>query len=100
MIVKYAAGLSISQNLFWSHASVEATIHSHDGSHSQILVSHVLLSLPLCYFCLSLHDYQCRLPIRVVSWAAQAATVVQPVHRHGEMLRLIHRRLYCLNIPQ
>ena len=49
-------------DLFRRHAFAEATILSHDGLHSQILVSHVLLSLPLCYFCVSLRDYQCRQP--------------------------------------
>ena len=47
----------------------------------------------------SLRDYPCRRPARVVSWAAQAATVVPPVRRHGKMLRLINRREFCLNIP-
>ena len=46
----------------------------------------------------SLRDYPCHRPVRVVSLAAQAAAVVQPVRRHGEMLRLISRRQFCLNI--
>ena len=47
----------------------------------------------------SLRDYPCHRPVRVVSSAAQAAAVVPPVRRHGEMLRLINRRQFCLNIP-
>ena len=38
-------------DLFSRHAFAEATIHSHDGLHRQILISHVLLSLLLCYLC-------------------------------------------------
>ena len=44
---------------------------------------------------MSLRDYPCHRPVRVVSSAAQAAAVVPPVCRHGEMLRLINRRQYC-----
>ena len=50
-------------------------------------------------FVVSLRDYPCRRPVRVVSSAAQAAAVVPPVRRHGEMLRLINRRQYCLIRP-
>ena len=74
-------------------------IHSHDGLHRQILVSHVVLSLVHAIFSVvSLRDYPCHQPVQVVSSAAQAAAVVPPVRRHGEMLRLINRRQSCLNI--
>ena len=83
-------------DLFSRHAFVEATIHSHDGLHRQIRVC----CLFFCAICVvSLRDYPCHRPVRVVSSAAQAAAVVPPVRRHGEMLRLINRRQFCLNIP-
>ena len=47
-----------TSDLFSRHAFGEAMIHSHDGLHRQILVSHVVLSLVHAIFSVvSLSDY-------------------------------------------
>ena len=85
---KYSAGLSICG----------ATIHSHDGNIWLTLPNPCISCVSCSFFCaifvVSLRDYQCRRPARVVS---SAAVVVATVLQHGEMLRLINRRQNCLN---
>ena len=77
MIAKYAAGLSISQI-----CSRDMPLWRQRFIH---MMAYIAKSLHLMFMCLffcaicvvSLRDYPCRRPVRVVSSAAQAAAVVR-----------------------
>ena len=96
MIAKYAAGLSIPQI-----CSLDMPLGRQWFIHMMAYIAKSLCLMLCCLFfyaisVVSLCDYQCHRPVRVISSAAQAA-VVQQVCRHGEMLRLINRKQSCLN---
>ena len=88
MIAKYAAGLSIPQI-----CSLDMPLGRQWFIHMMAYIAKSLCLMLCCLFfyaisVVSLRDYQCHRPVRVISSAAQAAAVVPPVCRHGEMLRL------------
>ena len=94
--MKFAAGLSTSQICSESTSDC-VPLQGQQFIHMMPYIAKSLCRMFCCVlflalFVVSLCDYQCHLPSRVVSSAAQAAAIVPPVRRHGEMLRLINRR--------
>ena len=97
--MKFAAGLSTSQVCSCGMPLWDNNSFTWWPTSPKSCVSSLSCVLFLALFVVSLRDDPCCRPARVVSSAAQAAAVVPPIRRHGEMLRLINRRQHCLNIP-